>query len=423
MLATTTDKSLDKKKVIIDYILVYLLIAMTGIDFFYRTKMIFLIPICSATAFLFFYRGLKIHKFIAYYAIIFMVVQILQMLKFYYLPLSTYIGLHIRIFYAYFTLRLVGERFFNYYINILFYSTIISFFFYLPSYLPGFEHFLISSIAPIFENPLVNYDTHYTIAPSVLVYTINTEGEGMNGLLRNSGPFWEPGAFAGFLVIALIFNTIIEKSLYSKKNKILLLGLLSTFSSTGIIVIMFIIISYIMTSTSFSVKAIVIPFLLFGAVYAFTSIDFLGDKITGKMDIEEATYNNRFVSAYLDFKDTLENPLLGLGRSATTRFKGVTDELATHRNNGVTAFLVYYGFIIFIAYFYLIYYSFVKMCRFYNYNTKFALYGILMIFLIGFSEGFFTRPLFWGLTMVHLIIAGAKFNNENTKIEHAPVND
>lgn len=420
MLSSAIEKNENKGKVFLDYLLVYLLVAMTGIDFFYRTKMAFFIPLLFFTAFIFFYRGLKLHKFIAYFVLIFIVVQILQMLKFYYLPLSTYIGLHIRILYAYFTICIVGERFFKYYINIIVYSTLISLFFYIPSYIPGFEAFLIHKVAPLFENPLVNYDTHYTIAPSIIIYTMNTEGEGMEALLRNSGPFWEPGAFAGFLVIALIFNTIMEKSLYSKNNKILLLGLLTTFSSTGIIVIMFIIISYIMTNTSFSVKAILIPFMIAGAIYAFFSLDFLGDKITGKMNIEEATYNNRFVSAYLDFKDTLENPLLGLGRSAKTRFKGVTDELATHRNNGVTAFLVYYGFIIFAFYFSLIYYTFFRMCKKYKYSVKFALYGLIMVFLIGFSEGFFTRPLFWGLTMMHLLITAPKYKETESYSELHP---
>jgi hypothetical protein len=393
----------DAKKAL-DYFLVYMLIATTGIDFFYRAKMVFLIPMLLLVAGIFIYNGLGTHKFFIGYILAATIVQFLQMLKFYYLPSETFIGLYLRLFYAYFTIRIVGERFFKYYVNILYYSAIISFFFYFTSYIPGVETFFITHVAPLFQNPFVNYNQHYTIAPSVIVYTFNSSGENINLLLRNSGPFWESGAFAGFLVVAIIFNTIQTGSIFSPKNRILLLALLTTFSSTGFIVLMFILLSYIMTNSSLSFKVMVLPVILAVSVYAFFSLDFLGKKIVSNMNIADATYNNRFKSAYLDFMDAVENPLLGLGRSEVTRFKGVTNEFETHRNNGVTDFLVNYGFLVFAAYFYLIFLTFKRMCGYYGYNPRFAYYAIAMIFLIGFSESYFSRPLFYALTMMSTLV-------------------
>jgi hypothetical protein len=393
-----------KENKFLNYFLVYMLIASTGIDFFFRVKMTLLIPMLFVVAGIFFYKKLKIDKFIIVYVSIFILVQFLQMIKFYFLPTSTFLGLHIRVLYAYFTIRIVGERFFKYYVNILYYSTLISFFFYFISYIPGVENFFVENITPLFRNPLIDYNSYNTVFPSVIVYTFNAHADDMVALLRNSGPFWEPGAFAGFLVIGIIFNTIIENDLFSKKNLWLLFGLLTTVSTTGLIVIMFFIFSYVMTNSSIYIKILIIPLILFGSVYAFTTLDFLGTKVTEKMNIEDAGYNTRFTSAYLDFMDTLENPILGLGRAEKTRFKGETDEFITHRNNGVTNFLVYYGFIIFACYFFLIYYTFRKMCMHYNFRPTFALYAIGMIFLIGFSEGYFTRPLFFGLTMMHILL-------------------
>ncbi len=392
------------KNKLLDIFLVYMLIALTGIDFFFRAKMSFLIPMLILVVGIFFYRGLKIDKFIIVYVFIFLLVQFLQMIKFYYLPTSTFLGLHIRVLYAYFTIRIVGERFFKYYVDILYYSTLISFFFYFTSYIPGVEDLFIEYITPLFRNPLVDYNSYNTVFPSVIVYCFNAHADDMVALLRNAGPFWEAGAFAGFLVIAIIFNTIIENNLFSKKNNWLLFGLLTTFSTTGLIVIMFFVFSYVMTNSSIYIKVLLIPLIIIGSVYAFTTLDFLGAKVTEKMNIEEAGYNTRFTSAYLDFMDTLENPILGLGRAEKTRFKGETDEFVIHRNNGVTNFLVYYGFIIFACYFFLIYYTFRRMCVHYNFSPTFALYAIGMIFLIGFSEGYFTRPLFFGLTMMHILL-------------------
>ena len=159
-----------------------------------------------------------------------MVVMVAQMVKFNYLPYTTYIGVTIRIFLAYFTVRVLGKNFTKYYVDIIYVLSIMGFFIYVPQLIvPGFGRFLISSISPLLRNPLYSGDIWY--APDIIFYVFNS-GVGM---YRNCGPFWEPGAYSGFLVIAMIFHYLESKTITDKKSIVLILALLSTFSTTGLI--------------------------------------------------------------------------------------------------------------------------------------------------------------------------------------------
>ena len=89
--------------------------------------------------------------------------------------------------------------------------------FYVPSYSSAFENLMQHSIAPLFENPLIK-ESNYKAWPSVILYTFNSQGEGLLWLKRNSGPFWEPGAFSGFLILALLFNIIITGKIFTNSS-------------------------------------------------------------------------------------------------------------------------------------------------------------------------------------------------------------
>ena len=51
--------------------------------------------------------------------------------------------------------------------------------------------------------------------------------------IRNNGPFYEPGLFASYLNIALVFNLCKNRTLLDKDNISLILAILSTCSSAG----------------------------------------------------------------------------------------------------------------------------------------------------------------------------------------------
>ncbi len=388
---------------IVDYLLIYFLIGFSGIPFFYKANIIMLIVFLLFSAFVFIMRKRKIDKFIIYYIIFAVLIQTGQMIKLYHLPIMTFLGLHVRILFAYFTIKAVGQKTVQYYINILVFSVIVSLPFYLSAYIPSYENFLIHKIAPLLENPLISKTSVYKIWPSIILYTINPKGEGLLALKRNSGPFWEPGAFTGFLIVALLFSIIKTGVLNNKQNRWLILGIITTFSTAGIVTLLAVISFYLFLDNNSINSYLVLPLALITGLALFFSVDFLGNKILSKTQYSSNTYNTRFKSAQLDLQDFANNPFLGLGRSKDTRFKGETNTKKIHRNNGDTSFLATYGIITFILYFYLIYLSFKRLGRFHETDTRMAFFALLTIWMIGFSEIYFTKVFFISLTMLFIL--------------------
>jgi hypothetical protein len=390
--------NIDKTKTV-DYTLLFLLVGCTGIPFFKVGDITFLFLFTCLAGLVLIYRKIQIDRFFIVFLLIYLTVMIAQMVKFNYLPLTTYLGVFIRIVFGYLTVRVLGRNFTKYYVNILYVLSIIGFFIYVPQLiLPGFGRFLISNISPLLRNPLYSGDIWY--APDIILFVFNS-GE---GVYRNCGAFWEPGAYAGFLAIAIIFHYLENRTINDKKSIVLLLALLSTVSTTGIIALGFFLIMFIGNKVAPLYKLILFPSIIAIIVVAFTTLDFLGEKITSQMDVANTYNNTRFKSAVLDLQDFAENPVLGLGRDPKTRFKGISSQALTHRTNGVSNYLVTYGIFIFLFYFGSILYAFYKLCLKYNYHPKYALYSLILIFIVGFSEVFFSLPFFYGLAMLHMVI-------------------
>jgi hypothetical protein len=382
-----------------DYTIMFLLVAVTGIPFFKVGDITFLILLFCLAGFVFLYRKLKFDRFFFFFLLLYSMVMVAQMVKFNFLPLNTYLGVFIRIFIAYLTVRILGGNFTKYYVNIIYVLSIIGFFIYVPQLIvPGFGRFLATSVSPLLRNPLYAGDIWY--APDIILYVFNS---GV-GTFRNCGAFWEPGAYAGFVIIAMIFHYLDSRTITDKKSIVLMLALLSTMSTTGIIALGFFLVLFLGNKVAPIYKIILIPSIIAAIVIAFTSLDFLGDKITSQLDVANTHHNTRFKSAVLDLRDFAENPVLGLGRDDKTRHKGITNPILTHRTNGITNYLVTYGIFIFLFYFGSIYYALHKICLKNSYHPKYAIYGMLLVLIIGFSEVFFSLPFFYALAMLHMVI-------------------
>lgn len=160
--------------------------------------------------------------------------------------------------------------------------------------------------------------------------------------MRNSGPFsWEPGAFAGFILIALVTNTIVTRKIVANRiNHIPLLGLPhhplnrgrwphSRQAATTLI-----------WGTGWS-RLIIVPLLVVGGLTALIkALPFFGKtKIGQAMDVANIGYNTCFLKVPSDRTDFRGYPLLGMGMTKETRFEGETKHRIIHRNNGVTNLL------------------------------------------------------------------------------------
>ena len=410
------DKNIPK----IQYFIVLLLIATSGFTSIIFLTSIFL-PILFIVSLVYFLINKNtIDKYFVIMVCALSVITIVQTIQFSFFSFESTVSLFIIFLSSYFTVKTMKINFLKIYINLLVIITMISLIFWgLTLLFPLMPNYFIENYASFFK---VETNTFFEHAPTILIYTFNFDYDSY-GIYRNSGPFWEPGAFAGFLIIAIIFNIVLTNKINNKKNLWLLIGLLTTFSTTGYIAASFLLFTYFFIKNKFSYRIISFPIFLIIAFYSYNNIPFLGEKIdtqltgfnTGSVDYQ---YRTRFVSAALDIYDFLQYPFFGKGKNQVTRFSEYADYagILKHRNNGVTDFLVQYGLFGFILFFGMMYYSFRTILKKNNYNEVLSIFILISIFIIGFSEKYFNRPVFVSLIFLGIyylpeIITKTKKNN------------
>lgn len=240
---------------------------------------------------------------------------------------------------------------------------------------------------------------------SIGIYTISTPEAYDNYRLRNAGMFWEQGAFAGYINIAFILfinnlNDLFRK--HTRKVVVLLTALLTTFSTTGYIILALVIVYHIMASKT---NGVIKTFLLIAsvalAVLAFTRFDFLGEKITTQFaDASDLTYDSnehsRFGSMVSDWFYITLHPIFGNGFAIETRYayhlQFYDVETLMGFGNGFTGIIGTLGIPFMLYYLY----SFYK-----NRTLNQWLFIILFIVLSLQGEQFMNYPLFLMLPFVN----------------------
>ncbi len=387
-----------------DYLLVYMLIATSGIMFFYKNDENVVLSFLLA-AFVFFMRRKKLDP--AFFLVIglFVAVEALQMTYFNNISIISTIGSIAKLGLAYFVVRVADKKFINIYIKILYYSAIISLFFYFLTFDSGITNFIIKNIAvhfkPIFSLPS---NLRYAYSPNLIVYNYNYEHVAW---FRNVGPFWESGAFGVYLNFALMFNIIQNKNIFNKVNLILLITIGTTLSTAAYLALFFFVFGYYMLRKDIKYKLVYIVLAGSLSLYGFFTLSFMQDKIEQSIADSDDNTKNRFGSAKVDLQVFSMSPVFGLGRTEKIKDQ-VSRKLGvlSHRNNGITGLLSSYGIIVFLFYFVSYYFSFL---RYIKYHYKFsnaqlvAFLFLFTVFLIGFSQRIFLYPFFYSLTFAYLV--------------------
>lgn len=265
----------------------------------------------------------------------------------------------------------------------------ISFVFVLLCYIPGVNRLLYHFAENLFHLDK-NWDGYST--PTLLIFTFHPEFfEGKFSYVRNAGIFWESGAFSVFLNITLFlyYNTKSikkVKDLFDKDATVLIIALLSTTSTMGFITMMLILVFFSFRLKS-AFKYILLAMILLAGGLAFTTVEFLGEKIDRELGQSKVT-NNRFGSALKDFENIKERPILGWSRRIEVIFKTSANNKLTHRPNGFTNFLRCYGLVYFTVYFFLIFQAFRNVYAYYHHTFNFVvpLFGVILLWIISFSE-------------------------------------
>jgi hypothetical protein len=376
-------------------------------EYFYQSQNYILVAFIVA-AIIFRVQNKKIDKNFVMIALLFFMVESFQYIQFGGFNLRTFAGTYIRLFLAYAVVLIAGKNFPKYFVRVMYFFSVISLFFYAFSFLPGAENFYINVLGELIPNLWAETDGFYRSKPNIVVFcfepTLFTDG-------RNSGPFWEPGGFAVFLVIALLFNHMEDRSWRSKRNIIFVLCLLTTFSTAGYLAFAF----YIIFRNVERLRSnIFYLFILVGLLVIFYNfyerVPFLQEKIKVNIQSAESNTTSRFGSALADLQAFKKNPFFGLGRAgAKEGFISDTQfSVDNHRNNGIFDLLSTYGLIITIVYFSLIYRTFSFFRSIAGLSQYFPLAAFAIILTLGFSQGLFLKPFFYSFLFLPFMLRRIK---------------
>lgn len=281
-----------------------------------------------------------------------------------------------------FVIRKVGLRFRITYLKVMYFVSIISFigmFITLTGYYPGI---------PVNDNKYL----------SLFFHNIHNTS---NLSSRNSGMFWEPGAFQGYIIVVplmFIDNLSLLWRRYKRYCVVLLIALVTTFSTTGYIAFAVIMLYYVAIKlrNKFA-RILLVPVLLMALIYAYTSLDFLGEKIDKQIERATSGYVtvDRLGSAILDWHYIKKNPLTGNGLADVTRYEDhlMYKELIGGFSNGFTDVIAKFGIIFIIVYFVLIYKNL-------PFRPMDKLFFCCMIVLLLQGEYFMDYPLFAALPFI-----------------------
>lgn len=308
-------------------------------------------------------------KFFSYVSVFF-IIAILQQASFNNLSLSSQLFSLLRIFIGVATVRILGDKFVNEYVKVMTVVAAIS--------LVGFAVNTFYGLMPSFNVSRITY--------SMVLYTQLYTDYG-EFVLRNCGMFWEPGAFQGYLNLAIAFALLLPDNKHKRISiAIMTIAILTTYSTTGYVVLSLTVIFslYYLRISSTPVRIISTVAICIILPYAYYSLDFLNEKIVD--NIADTDSGQGRITDYIRYGAVLkDNFLLGINLEDIEFFSG----------NGLVHMLLYYGAIIVIYYFLKMY-----ICLRQNVSVSVALYLLLVVLLTLQGEGFMFYPLYISLPMI-----------------------
>ena len=270
---------------------------------------------------------------------------------------------------------------------------------------------LFSSLYPIFS--ILTSSSFEDPFWSSLIYV---HGNNIEGLIRNSGFMWEPGAFAMMIVFGISFSWLKNGVKYDKHFFIYTVAMITTFSTAGFIAFAILIIGGVLKRIS-----LMNIIILCALSFLFSNQIYEQDFMKGKLDIYLATYEenelnfseeyglykvNRFQGAYYSVIETKEYPF-GYGVIAK---KDYSNGIEIYGTNGLGSMLKMWGIIFFIYFLFLLN----KTLHFFDMDKskKVLIYSIYASLLVMF----FSNPISRNVFIYFLILTPLMFKKTKTKL-------
>lgn len=275
-----------------------------------------------------------------------------------------------------FTVLYCKDHLCKHYVDIMFFLAIIS--------LLCFAYNCFIGVIPYIPVESTTIDGGNIFRVSSILYTQLYNGAAMELTLRNCGPFWEPGAFQGFINLALFINIFYcsnNNKYWLLKNIVFIVTVLTTLSTGGYIVLFIISALIVLYKTHWLqfTKMIVIFIIVLMAIYLYYSLEFLGDKISTDSSRTDISVDDIFV-------DNLYMVLFGFGYE-TNSFKTSSIKTAAALINLIR----YSGFLGFLLY----------LCPLlFGIKNQISIWFTIVLLLILFNEPFLTAgPFWWGVPL------------------------
>jgi len=290
--------------------------------------------------------------------LIFCSILVIQCITFDSWPFHTMLGFLLRLFIGYAAVRLVKE-FPRKYVDVLFYTCLISLFFHSFVILHttiGID--LIKYFAPLDKIANPSQGFHFFIH-NFMYYARVPESSQFNRFayllpFRNSSHFWEPGVFAAYLLLAIVFlgstRDKFDKRRYRNIFVVLVFTLLTTMSTTGYILLPLCLLFHL-RGIHLTVRHVpkMLGLALIFALFCVAAyhLDFVGEKIREHRDKivyrEPGWRVTRFGGLIFDFEYIKRRPFFGWGPNHTTRYMLHGGESVGGMGNGLSDFTAKFG--------------------------------------------------------------------------------
>ena len=228
-------------------------------------------------------------------------------------------------------------------------------------------------------------------------------------MYRNAGFSWEPGGYAVLINLGMFINLVRTRFRF-KNNKnfwVLLISLISTFSTTGYGIFMLLLLFFLYRQ-KYKYQVLLFPIITSFAVYLLT-LPFMLDKIVNVSDhnteaqIESSILYGtkqtpqRIASFIIDFQDFKNNPILGYGGHQEERW---TNKLEANIStiSGIGKIFACFGIFGSIFFFRNLYKSSKLLARLFNFKAW--AFPFTMILMISISYSLIFNPIlmcFWML--------------------------
>jgi hypothetical protein len=241
---------------------------------------------------------------------------------------------------------------------------------------------------------------------SILIYTFNQD---FNETARNCGFSWEPGPYAIFLLLAILFRLMSNQLKIDKHIVIFITAMITTFSTTGILGLL-VIIGWYFYNKRKQIFIVILPVIIGISIFLFTNVDFLGAKITSQYSSAQAEvdaqFNNkqeknisigRFSGFLLNWGDFKRNPILGYGGHIKEETEAAKMGKLISSTSGLGNWMAQFGVIGLI----ILLITHIRSQRKLHliFNLRGSGFVVLTILMLGFGFNLLVSPIFFCLML------------------------